>query len=230
MSKRESDKKRRKVRIGNFFKTKKIVKYLRELSVVVIGVAITFIGSNLINERQKEKELHKHLEAITTELKENLDIVKEKGKFYNYQAELSRYLMSDKPENLNTQHIDSLNFKEDYSVIGSFFTLVYKTSALEMLTNSGALNRIKDKRLSQSILDSYASLEVVKHESDAYMNRKINEIYNIILDNEQLFFGDILNPKFRRAFYFFMVYIDIDKLFENCATQIEKTLSLLETK
>ena len=207
-----------------------LLKYLRELSVVVIGVAITFIGSNWINSCQKENELKRHLEAVRIELKEDLGVIKEKGLFYQRQGRLAKYLMSDAPENLNRDRIDSLNIHESYSIFGYFFTLIYKDSAFEMLKNSESLNRIRNKELSRSILDCYALMENAKSQSDAYINRKMNELYGAILDNQQLFYGDVLNPKFRRVYYFFMVYIDLDKLFEECEDQIEETLALLEKR
>ena len=207
---------------------KKFTKYLRELSVVVIGVAITFIGSNWINSRQERLKLERHLEAVKTELQDNLAEIKKKEEYYRKLARLTHYLASDLPENLNQEVIDSLNLYGDYStVIGSFFNVICKTSAFEMLKSSGTMNLIRDPDLSRAILDSYTSLETTKLESDNYMATKMQEIRNTIMDQEQVFYGDILHPKFRRLFYYFAAYLDFENLFRLSARQIEETLALL---
>ena len=60
---------------------KSITKYLRELSVVVAGIAITFIASNWISNRNAQKELANDLEAVRIELEDNLALIREKGAF-----------------------------------------------------------------------------------------------------------------------------------------------------
>jgi len=206
---------------------KRFSKYLRELSVVVIGVAITFIGSNWISNRQEEKKLQSHLEAVKTELEDNLVEMRKGEIYYERLARLTHYLGSDQPENLSQEKIDQLNIYEDYFVVSKFLTMPVKTSAFEMMKASGTMSRIKNPDLSQAILDSYTSLGTTKYESDNYMSVKITEMRNSIMDNEEIFYGDILNPKFRRIFYFFAAYLDMQNLFKESGEQIEKTLSLL---
>lgn len=63
------------------FSLKSITKYLRELSVVVAGIAITFIASNWISNRNAQKELANDLEAVRIELEDNLALIREKGAF-----------------------------------------------------------------------------------------------------------------------------------------------------
>ena len=50
-----------------------IGKYLRELSVVVVGIAITFGISNWISNRNSKKDLEEYLNAIRLELNINVE-------------------------------------------------------------------------------------------------------------------------------------------------------------
>ena len=202
-------------------------RYFRELSVVVIGVAITFVGSNWIANRQEQQKLKQHLQAVKIELTDNLEVIRQAEDYYKKLALLTQYLESDAPENLDQERIDELNNFKEFVVLGNFFTLAAKTSAFEMLKSSGALNLIKDQELSRSILDSYTSLENSKVESDSYMSMKMTTIRNAIMENEQSFYGDILNPKFRKVFYFFAASLNLEVLFQRSASQIEQTLAIL---
>lgn len=194
---------------------------------VVIGVAVTFIGSNWISNRQEEAKLREHLDAVKIELEDNLEEIRNRQLYYERLARLIHYLESDEPQNLSQDKIDSLNNYPDMYLIGGFFTVASKTSAFEMLKSSGAMNRIKDPKVSQAILDCYTSIETAKQQSDYYMTAKMNELRSEIMNTQQLFFGNILHPDFRRLFYFFAAYVDFENLFRNSARQVEETLELL---
>jgi len=206
-------------------KFRKFTKYLRELSVVVVGVAITFIGSTWINNYQEKNKLERHLDTVKIELEHNLAIVQGHKEYYEDLAKLSEYLRSDKPENLQQDSINPYIY-----VIGNFFTVVYGTGALETLKTSGTMNRIKNQNLSKSILDSYAALEGLKGASDSYMSRKMDEVYNGILNNQQIFDGDIRHPNIRRMFLFFALSMDIETEMTAIVKQLEETLLLLENR
>jgi hypothetical protein len=50
---------------------KKIGKYLREISVVVIGVAVTLSASYWLGVKSEKRDIALHLHAIKMELEEN---------------------------------------------------------------------------------------------------------------------------------------------------------------
>ena len=207
---------------------KRFSRYLRELSVVVIGVAVTFTGTAIINHLQERNKLRRHMEAIKIEIRDNLALFREGEEYYRGLARLTRYLNSDRPENLSPDSVFRLDYNGETHLIGRFFGMPCKTSAFEMLKSSGSLNLIGEQKLFRSILDSYVSMDRAKTENDRYMSRKIDELQTAIMDNEQVFYGDILNPKFRRIFYFFAASFDMALVFRECAEQMEKTLLLIE--
>lgn len=201
-------------------KWKSAVKYLRELSVVVAGIAITFTASSLISNASEKRNLNQYLSAVKMELESNLEMVKEKGRFYEKSARFGKYLSSRKPDDLNT---DSLN---KYSEIpGYVFYFTYKTSAFDMLKASGSMRLIKDKGLLKAILDTYSTLEENKSASDMYTNRKLDEMFKTALDNNSTDnnIGDIHT---RRLYTFFTIHIDLDAVLRESANQIQETLAL----
>lgn len=205
-------------------KMRSVTKYLRELSVVVAGIAITFLVSDLISDRNEKKEIERYLDAINLELEENLEIAEEHGKIYDKTAQFSHYLMATKPEKLS---IDSLDKYDE--VIKRLVVLNYKTSALEMFKMSGSMRLIKDKTLLSSILEAYRQIELSKVSSDVYMDRKTNEIFEQVLDEKNTSLTlDISLPESRRLLKFFSIYMDVDIMFRDCILQIKETLSLLE--
>ena len=205
---------------------KKPVKYLRELSVVIIGVAVTFLGSDWISNRKSKNDLERYLSAVKTEMQDNLEIIREKAEFYRYTGDFAHYLMSDQPENLSADSLEYLGNRGDYGVFTHIFTLTYKTSAFDMLKSSGTMHLISDNSLFLHIMDSYNQMENVKQESDNYMARKIDVIYGTVMKH-RTFAIDLLDPAFREEYFFFAIYIDLDTIFEDCVAQIEETLSLL---
>ena len=55
------------------FQILKIVKYLRELSVIIIGIAVTVLTGLWINDRNNTQDIGLYLENIKMELQNNLD-------------------------------------------------------------------------------------------------------------------------------------------------------------
>ena len=138
--------------------------------------------------------------------------------------------MSDVSGNLDDDSLRKLNVGNgDFYIFGRDFVLTFQNTALDMLKSSGSLNLLRDKALYRSIMDCYASLETLKADSDAYMARKTDEKYRVILEIQE-FNWRRLEPEFRRIFYFFASKTGIDQRFRNCARQIENTITMLQHK
>lgn len=157
-------------------KENNIIKYLRELSVVIVGIAITFTGSSLINRCSDKNDLNMYLNAVKLELEDNLKLAEERSAYFYKSTLLNDYLRSEIPEQLNT---DTLRSYRD--ITHNFSFLIYKTSAFDMFKTSGAMRQIKDKKLLQNIWDCYTKLEQVKLESDHYMQNKSDLMQQLMM-------------------------------------------------
>jgi len=196
---------------------KVVGKYLRELSVVVAGIAITVFSGLWINNRNNEKDIQLYLENIKLELQNNLEDVYGTKEYYDRAAHYSDYLSTHQMQNLNP---DTLSQYSDLTMILTFFT--YRTSAFDMLKSSGMMRLIKNKNQVMSIWNCYDALEFLKTINDFYTQRKVAlvEKFNMFETGsikQELLFGFFANEMNKNWVKFFDIY----------SKQIEETIAQL---
>ncbi len=198
-------------------------KYFREVSVVIVGIAITFTLSDWIGSRNERKDLERYLGMVKIELEGNLEIVNDQFDFYDRTGKFAKYLLSvGKQENLQA---DSLAKYDD--IMKNLKSLNYEASAFEMLKSSGTMRLIKDKQMLKSIITSYNLLKYTQGVGDRAMEIKQKELYGTIMENGISEAGyDIANPKYRRVFNYFSAYSAIEGNFRSCIDQLKKTLEM----
>jgi hypothetical protein len=158
---------------------KRIGKYFWELSVVVVGIAITLSANNLINILNEKKDLHLHLDAIKLELEENLQTVNDRKAYFERTTRYALYLVTRNPNKSTDDpyavHPDSVKNNTDITYDIHYF--VYKTSAFEMFKTSGMMRLTKNEKLMKSIWDSYSGLETLKvYNDNVYTPIKLEEL------------------------------------------------------
>ena len=146
---------------------RKIGKYLREISVVVIGVAITLSASYWISQRGEKRDLKLYLNAIKLELEENIETLEGAIEDLKPSVRYSNYLGSVDAKSINSDSIDSY---------GDVFTVLkmysFQTNAFEMFKNSGLMRLIDDKELLQSLWNMHEHLVGIRIISDWYFQEK----------------------------------------------------------
>ena len=136
---------------------KQIVKYLRELSVVVAGIAITVLIGIWINNRNNEKDLEMYLDAIQLELEQNIKDIDLLIITMQESVEYANYIRSHDKKSISR---DSINrYMNAFYLIQS---ITYKTNAFEMFKLSGMMRLINDKELILSIWEGYTGLDELK--------------------------------------------------------------------
>ena len=140
---------------------KPILKFLRELAVVVIGIAIT-IGLGLwINNNNIKKDQKQYLNAIILELKENMENFDKYARALQKSVRYSNYLRSHNEKSLSLDSIryygacytDSIGWGEANKII------LYTENAFEMFKASGAMRHMDDKKLLLSIWKVYYAMK-----------------------------------------------------------------------
>ena len=145
----------------------KIGKYSREVSVVVIGVAITLFATLWINKKNEERDMALYLNAIKLELEENIKYLDAEA---NYLEDWENYALYLQSHNKNLLHPDSIRMWE-YPGLSIGKNLIFQTSAFEMFKWSGAMRLMDDKELLQSLWKAYFRIELVR--------LRINEYYEL---------------------------------------------------
>ena len=135
--------------------TEKVYKFLREIAVIVIGVAITLSASYWITNRNAKKDMALYLSAIKLELEENVRVFEEaNNNLIQISINYSEYLRLHEKKSLN---LDSLIFYRNFTAFNNT-PITIKTNAFDMFKASGNMRLMKDKNLLLSLWESYAKL------------------------------------------------------------------------
>ena len=148
----------------------KIGKYLRETSIVVIGVAITLSISYWIGIKNEKRDMELHLRAIKMELAENASDIGSLIKSLQPECGYAAYLQSHDKKSLDKDTLNSY-FLLCYSSPGSF---TFKTNAFEMFKSSGTMRLMNDKELLKEIWNVYDGLTILKEIIDEHNKLKWN--------------------------------------------------------
>ena len=136
-------------------------KNLREVFVVVIGVAITLLASHWLGLRNEKRDMALYLNAVKLEIEENIKTLEQAIEEIQPSLRYSDYLTSNKKESYHKDTLDHYRF-----AYYSFKSYSLKTNAFEMFRNSGIMRLMNDKRLLLSLWDVYDGYVGVKEMFD----------------------------------------------------------------
>ena len=225
----------------------KIVKYLREVSVVVFGVAITLSASYFITRSSEKRDMRLYLTAIKMELEENIKICDMHAIYYKSGVKYANYLNSDDKAALS---MDSIWHYQNayYGGLGKF---IFKNNAFEMFKSSGNMRLLNDKELLLEMWDLYFGLSYIKNNLDELLvmrdadmmkewewtdteSQKNIPMYNFYKNKEAPYIMQYLCETGSAGLKEFVVLLDkalkIKKIPENESLMTEKNDSLLIEK
>ena len=202
------------------FSIGKIGKYLREVSVVVIGVAITLYVSYLITNSTEKKDMSLYLNAILLEMDENINYLDSLVNYFEDWENYAQYLQSHDKKSL---HPDSIRYF-GWKGLASVKEIVFQTSAFEMFKTSGVMRLIDDKELQQSIWTVYRNLEVRKLIIIGYFELKKE---HLVKENQLRLYG---TPSQIPLYDFFVLYTNFGALEGSRAMsdELKETIAKLE--
>ncbi|MCL2650869.1 MAG: hypothetical protein FWD60_07595 [Candidatus Azobacteroides sp.] len=150
---------------------KKIGKYLREISVVVIGVAITLSASYWITNSKEKRDMALYLNTIMLELEANKNILDKTIEQLQSSVKYADYLRSHDKKSLDPDIIKAYScYYYDATPI------IIKTNAFDMFKTSGNMRFVDNKELLLSIWDAYSVLVELSQQFEMFTQIKIEEI------------------------------------------------------
>ena len=162
------------------FSMKTIGKYLRELSVIVVGVTITATVGIFMNNNSNRKDLKQYLHTIKLELENNIESIDREIDFFGQMVKYARYLESNDKKSLNSDSISSYQY-----VIHRLRIVTYKTNAFEMFKTSGTMRLLGNKDLLLYVWEAYSVLEHYKLLLDTiYQIKKEEALKDLQLQRE----------------------------------------------
>jgi hypothetical protein len=172
---------------------KKTGKYLREISVVVIGVAITLSVSQWINNKNNKKDIEIYLNAIKIDLENiisSIEIVK--GFYIIPDIQYTNYLVTHREKSLHKDSLES--YYLTYTRIAS---LQYNSNALELFKNSNVMHLIDSIELLLLLWDIDSGLNLINRVIESHHREKMDEFNKAKNENtlliERLDLSDIKN-------------------------------------
>jgi len=138
----------------------KIGKYLREISVVVIGVAITLSASYWISKMGEKRDFNLFLNAVKLELAENIQYIHaEQKRLLSKEFEYANYLKSHEKHQL---HQDTIKYYVINGYAAHMEIIAFRKAAFEMFKSSGAMRLMRNKELMQNVWEAYFLMQ--RHE------------------------------------------------------------------
>lgn len=177
------------------------VLYLRELSVVIIGILITLSITSLIGNYNKQNELKGMLTMVKEELIDNQErLIAVKNKWENEQH---LFRLIRKNQNDITQiPTDTLN--KYRFVIGSLYSFDFKNESYDVLQSSVYRQYIKERKLKYNLSSIYSSFATIDTQLNNYAEQKkttLSPLLEELTDKEleDWLYGDNADKFFRIA-------------------------------
>jgi len=151
-----------------------ILKYLRELSIIIIGIVIT-VGFGLwVNKNNIKKDQKQYVYAIILELKENVENFENYAKSLQKLVGYSNYVKSHDEKSINRDSINYYAFSsQDEIGWGSWDPVtLYNEDAFDMFKSSGTMGHIDDKELLLTIWRVYHIMKSSQNEIDYCLQYK----------------------------------------------------------
>lgn len=214
-------------------------KYLRELSIVIIGVLITLFITNTISSINKRSEIDKTLELIKIEMSENLiSLTSVQAK---WETEQRGYVLILK----NIDHIANLpadTLEQLRKIIGDKHAVLPNKDSYEVLKSSSLMQYIQEKTFLRELSGCYEKLEEINQKLQNYSNLKGNGITHLMnnVDHPTLnrwisgsvydYFQVPLADNAFRAFVYSGSTILCSQDFEDCKAKVANIIGRIEHK
>jgi|GEM_PF-1181165 len=142
---------------------KTIVRYIRDFSIVVAGIAVTMYVNDLITCKSEKRDLKLYLDAVMLELEDNIRELENQITTEQKSIRYVNYLNTVGPK--SSADIRVVNRDSIISYIDAIYYIqstTYKNYAFEMFKQSGTMRLMDNKELLLSIWKAYTYLDEVK--------------------------------------------------------------------
>lgn len=161
--------------------------FICNFTAVVLGILITFAGTDWIEERKTDKEVKDALSLVKDEMLINRERIKAMMEDEVFQQRGALYLLQYK-DSLDKAPSDSL---EKYcNFIFQSRSELYINDAMEMLKTSSLMPAIRDKKLVTQIIKTYNTIKIAYANYDTFTDTKIADVQKLVeKPNVQEFFA-----------------------------------------
>lgn len=156
-------------KITSLFANRRMGDFACNFTAVVLGIILTFMGSDWIEERNTQRDVKSALQLVKAELQTNRNIILNGKQRIEREIRAAHFFLRNK-DSLLVVSEDSVNYYCNLPFQTSFIT--FTTDALELMKSSALFPQIKDKKLGLSIIQAYASIKTADMLYTTYHNLK----------------------------------------------------------
>lgn len=153
--------------------TRRLGDFICNFVAVVLGIVITFVGSDMIDSHNKNKEMKQALQLIKSELLLNQEVINEMLDVEVLNKNGAIFMLQYK-DNIDKIPEDSLNYYGYFPYQTRDF--LPTTDALEMFRGSSLMQSMKNKELVVQIIQAYAIIKNSHLFYEGYSKTKDNNM------------------------------------------------------
>lgn len=148
-----------------------IKDYIRQLSIVILGIVVTFAANDAITNYSQSKEIQSALQLVRTELEMNLEKVRKINSRIAMEQKACSYLLKY-AQDFQQASEDTLFLYQNIPFQSRTFS--YTKDAIDLLKSSSLFQKIRPKDLTLQIITTYSDLEMVAGNVKDFYNMKMH--------------------------------------------------------
>ena len=212
--------------------------FICNFAAVVLGIVITFIGSDMIQEYNKRKEVKQALQLVKSELLLNKEGIKAIMEQEMFEQRGALYLLRYRGK-MNEASPDSLKAYSYFPFQTS--NTSYTNDALEMLKTSSLMQNIKSKELVSQIIQSYNAIKRANELFKSYMEAKAYKMEKLYQRSDFMKFSNESNSLINKWNFIFndlegltaiqsisMIHTDPQSMYSNHMNYIDITIAAID--
>lgn len=216
-----------------------IIPYLRELSIVIIGVLVTLTITNWVNNYNRQKEIKGMLSLVKEELQENLAALEWNQSRWEGEQHIFRLLQQHKDEP-NKIPVDTFAY---YSyAIGAIYSPSFIDDSYELLKSSLFIQYIKDKDLLRRLSESYRELRALSKQLSNYSDQKASTFLFPMMEKmdsgkaeiwsnnnpSEIFFYSLRQEGFNKFIYIGQTILSPSSIFEDNKRNLQEMIQVMD--
>lgn len=146
-------------------------EYVLQLSVVIIGIVVTFAGSDWISSRSRASEVRATMGLVHAELETDRARLRETLDWMRWEAHAFQVLTHNRGD---LEQIPGDTMSSFAYVGGRILSFHPRRDAFEVLKNTGLMAAVRDKQLLLTVTQGYAALSEMEENIALYYAQKIN--------------------------------------------------------
>lgn len=214
-------------------------EYVLQLSVVIIGIVVTFAGSGLVERSRQARDVRAAMVLVHSELETNRMKIQEVWEWIQRESDTYRILTENR---YDLKSIPQDTMASFIPVFGRILSFHPRQDAFDVLKNSGLMASVRDKDFLLTVTQGYATLAELEENVELYYKLKSdaqNDMSKAFSTSQREIYysGDIygmweciLSVPCSYEFVLSAPYFFPEGYTEGLLTDVERSVRAIETK